>query len=109
MDDQPAWLKRALRLIEGILAELVKSSAKSMRDCCTAAYARSLKKHHNVVMRSAFGVAVNAAPDRAEFMRKLAPRDKEAAALKTVSRLMPQFSKHLNAIEQFLEARKIER
>ena len=102
------WLKRALRLIDGILKGLVRDATASMRDCCTSAYASSLKKYHNVVMRSAFGVAVNAAPSRAEFMRKLAPASTEAASLKTIGRLLASFSTLLDAIEGFLKEKRIE-
>ena len=103
------WLKRALRLVEGILQELVRDTKKKLKDCVTASYARSLKRHHNMVMKGVFGAAVNAAPDRAAFVKKLAPRLSEAAALKTVARLVVDFGKPLDSIEKHLIAKKIER
>ena len=103
------WLKRALRLVEGIMKALLKKPAKSMKECCNLAYAGSLKKYHNFVMKGAFGVAVNAAPDRDEFLLKLAPGSPGDVALKSISKLLPTFTKHLDAIETFLTSRKIER
>ena len=103
------WLKRALRLIEGILIELTKHRHKPMKDCCQAAYASSLKRFHNMVMRSAFGVAVNAAPPRANFLDTLNPGVAEAATLGTIGKLLPTISKLLDRIEGHLVERKIER
>ena len=102
------WLTRALRLIEGILKELVRSMEMSLKDCCLNAYARSLKRHHNMVLKRVFSVAVNAAPERAVFMSKLSPAP-EADALKTMSKLLPAFSKTLNGIEGYLRKQGIER
>ena len=103
------WLKRALRLVEGIMKAILKKPAKSMKECCNAAYAASLKRHHNFVMKSAFSVAVNAAPSREEFLGKLAPGSGSDAALKTLARLQPMFTKQLDVVESYLLARKIEK
>ena len=93
----------------GLGAALLKKPAKTMKECCNAAYAASLKRHHNFVMKSAFSVAVNAAPSREEFLGKLAPSAGAEAALKTLARLQPMFTKQLDAVESYLVARKIER
>ena len=98
-----------LRLVEGIMKALLKKPAKTMKECCNAAYAASLKRHHNFVMKSAFSVAVNAAPSRDEFLGKLAPGAGAEAALKTLARLQPMFTKQLDAVESYLVARKIEK
>ena len=101
------WLKRALRLVEGILQQLVRHAGKSLRECANAAYASSLRLHHNFVMRSTFSVALNASPSRAEFMRKLSD-ETEADTLKTISRVVPSFTKLLDLIERHLVAQRIE-
>ena len=104
------WLKRALRLIEGILLELVKDSLKPMKECCQAAYSRSLKSHHNMVMRSTFSVASNAAPARGVVLMKLAgPKSIEANTLGTIGKLLPTFTKLLDRIEKYLVASRLER
>ena len=103
------WLKRALRLVEGILLELTRHKLKSMKECCNAAYATSLKKHHNMVLRSAFGVAVNAAPSRTAVLETLNPRVGEAPTLATISKLLPRYTSMLNTVEAYLTERKIER
>lgn len=102
------WLVRALRLVEGILKELVRDVALTLKEACLNAYAKSLKKHHNMVLKRVFGVAVNAAPDRQTFMAKLTPAS-EAEALKAISKLLPAFSKMVLAVEGYLKARGIER
>jgi hypothetical protein len=104
------WLKRALRLVEGILQELLAHPTKSMKDCTAAAYATSLKRHHNMVMKGAFGVAVNAAPGREDFISKLAgPKSTPEAAVKSLGKLLPSLSKLLESTEQLLVRSKIER
>ena len=103
------WLKRALRLVEGIMKALLKTPAKTMKECCDAAYASSLKKYHNFVMKSAFSVAVNAAPSREEFLDKLAPSAGADEAIKTLAKLQPTFSKLLDTVETYLLSRKIEK
>ena len=45
------WLCRALRLIEALLLELVKPLQASLKECVTAGYAHSLRKHHNALVR----------------------------------------------------------
>jgi hypothetical protein len=42
-----------------------------MVDSFTAAYGDTLKKHHNIVVKGAFSLAMKACPYRADFYSKL--------------------------------------
>jgi len=105
------WLKRALRLIEGILRQLMRHPSKTLRECCNAAYAASLRAHHNFIMRSAFAAALHASPSRADFTRKLAvaPEASETATLKAVGRVLASLTRPLDLIDRLLVERRVER
>ena len=60
-------------------------------------------------MRSAFGVAVNAAPSRQAFFETLNPSVAEAATLGSIGKLLPKYTSVLDSIEGFLTERGIER
>ena len=103
------WLRRALGFIEAIMKALIQKPVKSMKACCHDAYQTSLARYHNVLMKSAFKVAVNAAPNRVDFLRTLAPTSTTEAALDTLGRLLPSFSKLLSAVDHLLRAQGIQK
>ena len=102
------WLQRALRLVNGIYKELVRDTKLPLAKCTYNAYGVPLKRHHNFVMKSIFGAAVNLGPSRENFFRMLAPKSTEAEALKMMAKVTPAFGKLLDAVEEYLVARKIE-
>ncbi len=92
------WLQRALRLIETMLVEVTKG--RTIRESVSTAYARTLRRHHNFVMRGAFGVAINAAPSRREFLRRISTGMSEERALRVLAKLtveMSRLTEHVNA------------
>mmetsp|Transcript_50926 Transcript_50926/g.164949 ORF Transcript_50926/g.164949 Transcript_50926/m.164949 type:complete len:259 (-) Transcript_50926:163-939(-) len=103
------WLCRALRFIEALLLELLKPLQASLKECVTAGYAHSLRKHHNALVRGVFAAAVNAAPQRAAFVAAIAPSGaSDAEAMRTVSKLLPDFSRPLDALGKYLRDRHLE-
>ena len=102
------WLQRALRLVNAIMEELVRDTKLPLAKCTYNAYGVSLKRHHNFVMKSIFAAAVNLGPSREVFFTLLAPHSTEPEALKVMAKVTPPFAKLLDAVDDYLVARKIE-
>lgn len=94
------WLQRALRLVETMLTEFVRG--QPVRDSVAVAYGRTLKRHHNFMMRGAFGVAINAAPSRKDFLRRISTGMSEERALRVLAKLTPEMSKVTEHVHSFL-------
>ena len=105
------WLKRALKLVEGILKEMLANPTKKLTECVQTAYDGSLKKAHNFVMRGTFSVGVKAAPNRETFMKKLFPAssDPEAELKKLGEKDVPKLTLILTTIETYQTKNGIEK
>lgn len=89
------WLGLALNFILKMLRELIDNPMKALSECVYAGYEVSLKPHHGMLIRSTFGVAVNAAPSRADFIAKLGPSEEAVFAT---------LGEHLPALEELFDA-----
>merc|ERR1711908_7313 len=65
------WLKRALRLVEGMLKYLLADPSMSLKDCVKKGYEDGLRAHHNMVTAGIVKGAMSMCPSRATFMEKL--------------------------------------
>lgn len=104
------WEKRALRFIEAILVEVVGGPQRTLKECVTRAYAASLRKYHNFLVRGTFSIAVNAAPTRAKFIAKLDPAStSETTIIDKAAKILPALSRLLDTIDMFLERISLEK
>ena len=61
------------------------------------------------LVRGVFAAAVNAAPQRAAFVAAIAPSGaSDAEAMRTVSKMLPDFSRPLDALGKYLRDRHLE-
>ena len=65
------WLKRALRLVVGMLKHLLEDPSLSLKDCVKKGYEEGLRAHHNMVTAGVVKGAMSMCPSRATFMEKL--------------------------------------
>jgi len=91
-----------------MLAEFVRG--QPLKDSVAIAYGRTLKRHHNVFMRCTFAVAMNAAPSRSDFLRRISAGMSEERAMKVLAQLTPEMSRltrnvHLYLVQTGVEAR----
>ena len=94
------WLLRALNFILKMLQELMSSQTIELSDAVYKGYEASLKKHHGMVVRGTFNVAVKAAPYRKTFVAKLGPSEDEVfAALRPV---VDEIQKMVDGLQQYL-------
>lgn len=68
--DALLWLKRGLRFIQVFLDNL-KDGKRSSANALSEAYAETLRKYHNWVVRGIFAVAARATPNSADFYKVL--------------------------------------
>lgn len=68
--DALLWLKRGLRFIE-VFLNYLKDGKRSSATALSEAYADSLRKYHNWVVRGIFAVAARAIPSSADFYKAL--------------------------------------
>ena len=65
------WLLRTLEFIRLMILSLCDDRELSLTNCVKIAYAGSLSKHHNQIMRMAFSVGGRLIPDRMVLLQKL--------------------------------------
>jgi len=100
------WLKRALYLVEGIMAEFCKDAEAKFKDVVNAAYAGSLKKYHGMVIKGVFSAAMSMCPSRESFLESLGTDN--ATAIENMKKIQPHFKKILDNIDEYLKSKKIE-
>lgn len=52
------WLMRAIELVIEVMVELPASPDLNMREIGRSAYAKTLMKHHNTIMKNLFYVSI---------------------------------------------------
>uniref|UniRef100_A0A7S2CG42 Glycolipid transfer protein domain-containing protein n=1 Tax=Haptolina brevifila TaxID=156173 RepID=A0A7S2CG42_9EUKA len=97
------WLARALNFIIVLMDTLMKESTKKLSDCVLAGYEVSLKPHHGMIIRGTFSVAVKAAPNREDFIKKLGPS--EAEVFGKLEPEWPKLTALVTEIRAFLKAK----
>ncbi|KAG9293936.1 hypothetical protein G9A89_019274 [Geosiphon pyriformis] len=65
------WLKRGLEFTAAGLDRSLKNPNEELSESFTKAYGETLKKHHGILLRPVFNVAMKACPYRADFYKKL--------------------------------------
>jgi len=101
------WLSRALRFVQGFLQALLKNPNKPLKDCVMEGYEQTLRSHHNFAVRTTFGVAVNAAPERADFMARLGPDGQ--LVTRQLGDVLPVFGAVMNMLLAYLKDKGVER
>ena len=94
------WLVRALYFILKMLEPLMADPSKKLSECVMAGYDVSLKPHHGFIIKGTFTVAVKAAPNRADFMKKLA--DDESSIKGEIDKVTPDLTKLLASLSATL-------
>jgi len=91
------WTQRAMRFVTRVLHAVIVERC-SVAAALTAAYGSTLRRHHGFVLRSAFAVAVRAAPSRAAFLSSVA----EASSDETLLSLLDEAGAFFDAIDGLL-------
>ncbi|KAL7273021.1 hypothetical protein RUND412_004140 [Rhizina undulata] len=65
------WLNRGLEFTSKALRKNYDSPTEELTVSFTNAYGETLKKHHNMLVKGVFGLAMKACPYRADFYSKL--------------------------------------
>ena len=89
------WLVRALTFIKVMLEVMVANPGKSMKECVGDGYAASLKPYHNMLVKGVFSAALNMAPKREDFVKKLGAGEQE---------VMGEFSEMLKILTPLLDS-----
>lgn len=77
------WLCRGLEFTAAAMREAVDDPSKELTKAFTSGYSKTLSKHHGMLIRPVFKLAMNACPYRKDFFEKLgADQDKVNAQLK---------------------------
>jgi len=101
------WLKRALRLVEGMLKYLLSEPSLSLKDCVKKGYEDGLGVHHNMVMAGIVKGAMSMIPSRETFMEKLGGTAEEKD--QNLNTLVPLLTDAISVkLHQFLLEKKIE-
>lgn len=98
------WLKRALQFIQQFLISLAVPNTESS-DAASTAYELTLKKYHGFVAKTAFSVAVKAAPYRKDLMKTIAPNaaDPEKFITENLVTFNPKLEKVLSTIQKYYD------
>jgi hypothetical protein len=97
------WLGRALFFIIVLMDTLVKEKGKKMSDCVLAGYEVSLKPHHGMMIRGTFSVAVKAAPNRDDFIKKLGENEEKVFGV--LEPEIPKLKTLVTAIRGYLKSK----
>jgi hypothetical protein len=100
------WLKRALRLIEGMLRSFLEDKQKPLPTCASEGYDFGLKAYHGYVTYGVVTTALSLAPTRETFIEALGGG--EASIYANLEKTIPHFSALTKAVHEFLVSRKIE-
>jgi len=65
------WLHRGLEFTEKALRKNIDNPNEELATSFTNAYGETLRKHHNMIVRGVFGLAMKACPYRVDFYKKL--------------------------------------
>ncbi|PWW75656.1 glycolipid transfer protein [Tuber magnatum] len=71
------WLHRGLEFTEKALRKNFNNPNEELTTSFTNAYGETLKKHHNMIVKGAFGLAMKACPYRVDFYKKLGDDETE--------------------------------
>jgi hypothetical protein len=87
-------LPSGLEFTAKALRKNIDDSSQELAASFTDAYADTLKKHHNFMVKGIFGVAMKACPYRDDFYKKLGGED--------VGRAQEQLNEWLKALENIV-------
>ncbi|OQR67332.1 pleckstrin homology domain-containing family A member 8-like [Tropilaelaps mercedesae] len=74
------WLKRAMAFLCYFLKEACwRVGEVDLAECALQAYGKTLKKHHNFVVKGIFSMAVHALPYYSTFIKMMAPTSQAAS------------------------------
>jgi len=71
------WLHRGLEFTEKALRRNINDHSEELATSFTNAYGETLKKHHNMIVKGVFGLAMKACPYRKDFYKKLGENEAE--------------------------------
>ncbi|CAZ85154.1 unnamed protein product [Tuber melanosporum] len=71
------WLHRGLEFTEKALRKNVNNPTEELATSFTNAYGETLKKHHNMIVKGVFTLAMKACPYRVDFYKKLGGNETE--------------------------------
>jgi len=98
------WLNRGLEFTSLALRKNVDSD-EELSDSFTSSYVESLKKHHNMLVRGIFSVAMRACPYRNEFYKKLG--DDQAAVDAEMREWLAALEEIVKILNAYLAQKKI--
>ncbi|XP_003388130.1 PREDICTED: pleckstrin homology domain-containing family A member 8-like [Amphimedon queenslandica] len=99
--DALLWLKRAIEFVQVFIFE-VANGEENLGAAASVAYTKSLKQHHNWLVRGIFNLAVKAVPYYADFL-KLLGSDGTAEHNQAVLKDMSMFSKSVEKLTTILK------
>ncbi|KAI5777791.1 glycolipid transfer protein domain-containing protein [Geopyxis carbonaria] len=84
------WLNRGLEFTQQALRKNYDNQSEQLTESFTAAYEKTLKPHHNFMVKGIFTVAMKACPYRADFYKNLGGDEEQ---------VRPQLHEWLGALE----------
>ncbi|RNA27201.1 pleckstrin homology domain-containing family A member 8 [Brachionus plicatilis] len=69
--DALMWLRRAVWFLREFLSNFSKSADSVMSECVHLSYQKTLRQHHNFVVRSIFSLAMRSLPSKEDFYKRL--------------------------------------
>ncbi|CDS40678.1 glycolipid transfer protein [Echinococcus multilocularis] len=98
------WLTRAIELVIEVMTELPASSDRNMREIGRAAYAKTLMKHHNVIMKNLFYAGLALFPDKHSFLLRLAYNkpNMDTQVLDAMKEFVTQYRNVMEPVQQLL-------
>ncbi|AXA48244.1 glycolipid transfer protein HET-C2 [Malassezia restricta] len=88
------WLLRGLEFTAKALRFSLDNQNEELATSFTKAYEQTLRKHHSILVRPVFTLAMKACPYRKDFYAKLGPSEDD---------VRPQLSTWLNALEKIVQ------
>ncbi|VDM23785.1 unnamed protein product [Hydatigera taeniaeformis] len=104
------WLTRAVELVIEVMVELPTSPDRNMRDIGRSAYAKTLMKHHNTIMKNLFYTGLALFPDKQTFLLRLAYNkpNMDTQVLDAMKEFVGQYRGVLETVQQILVKYDIE-
>mmetsp|Transcript_26310 Transcript_26310/g.69142 ORF Transcript_26310/g.69142 Transcript_26310/m.69142 type:complete len:223 (-) Transcript_26310:214-882(-) len=111
--DSLLWLKRALSFMREFLANVAdgdRATKGSVKKAATDAYGKTLKKHHGMLVKGVFSVAMSAVPSWDGLYKALKREsdDTEEQIVAQIKDFVAAFSAHLDVITAFYGEHKLD-
>ncbi|KAL5111369.1 Glycolipid transfer protein 1 [Taenia crassiceps] len=98
------WLMRAIELVLEVMVELPVSPDLNMREIGRSAYAKTLMKHHNTIMKNLFYAGLALFPDKHTFLLRLAYNkpNMDTQVLDAMKEFVGQYGAVMGSIQHLL-------